>query len=82
MVLHPSIFPQTQKRWGINRKDPSAGDRFWKIWLSKPALEVGVLEKIVIRPPQQVFRPNFPKPVTSGRVFAHVTVATVVISTD
>ena len=50
--------------------------------VSKPALEVGVLEKIVIRPPQQVFRPNFPKPVTSGRVFAHVTVATVVTSTE
>ena len=40
------------------------------------------MEKIVIRPPQQVLRPNFPKNVTSGRVFAHVTVATVVTSTE
>ena len=30
---------------GINRKHPSGGDGFWKIWLSKPASEVGVLEK-------------------------------------
>ena len=26
---------------GINCKHPSAGDRFWKKWLLKPALEVG-----------------------------------------